>query len=139
MRMLALCRYDLCDDLEVIDVPGDHFSLLRQVGGWMSSLWWLELCCKVCCICHKCSVGGIPALPAAPAQLQVLRYAAQDDRDMVFIVTALKMKLAPFGWTEHVRREQKQFTISRVSGVQSATRETSRAGLFPTRCPKPSP
>ena len=25
------CWYDLCEDLEVIDVPGDHFSLLRQV------------------------------------------------------------------------------------------------------------
>lgn len=25
------CWYDLCDDMEVIDVPGDHFSLLRQV------------------------------------------------------------------------------------------------------------
>lgn len=24
------CWYDLCDDLRVIDVPGDHFSLLRQ-------------------------------------------------------------------------------------------------------------
>ena len=27
------CWYDLCEDLEVIDVPGDHFSLLRQVRG----------------------------------------------------------------------------------------------------------
>jgi hypothetical protein len=26
------CWYDLCDDCEVIDVPGDHFSILRQVG-----------------------------------------------------------------------------------------------------------
>ena len=40
MRLLPLaaavphgaCWYDLCDDLEVIDVPGDHFSLLRQAG-----------------------------------------------------------------------------------------------------------
>ena len=24
------CWADLCDDLEVVDVPGDHFSLLRQ-------------------------------------------------------------------------------------------------------------
>ena len=28
------CWYDLCDDLEVLDIPGDHFSILRQVGGW---------------------------------------------------------------------------------------------------------
>lgn len=26
----GVCWWDLCDDLEVIDVPGDHFSLLRQ-------------------------------------------------------------------------------------------------------------
>lgn len=26
------CYYDLCDDLEVVDIPGDHFSILRQVG-----------------------------------------------------------------------------------------------------------
>lgn len=28
----GVCWYDLCDDLEVIDIPGDHFSILRQVG-----------------------------------------------------------------------------------------------------------
>lgn len=26
------CWYDLCDDLEVLDIPGDHFSILRQVS-----------------------------------------------------------------------------------------------------------
>ena len=26
----GVCWAELCDDLEVIDVPGDHFSLLRQ-------------------------------------------------------------------------------------------------------------
>lgn len=25
------CWYDLCPDCEVIDIPGDHFSILRQV------------------------------------------------------------------------------------------------------------
>ena len=29
----GVCWWDLCNDLEVVDVPGDHFSLLRQVGG----------------------------------------------------------------------------------------------------------
>lgn len=53
----GLCWYDLCEDIEVIDLPGDHFSVLRQ-----------------------------------------------DDRDMNLIVTALKVKLAPFGWTEILNR-----------------------------------
>lgn len=34
---------------------------------------------------------------------------------MSLIVTALKMKLAPFGWTEQVKRDQKQYTMSKVS------------------------
>ncbi|KAK9815594.1 hypothetical protein WJX72_006498 [[Myrmecia] bisecta] len=62
----AACWYDLCQDLQVIDVPGDHFSLLRQ-----------------------------------------------GDEDMQVIVTALKQLLAPFGWTEQVRREVKEYTMSR--------------------------
>ena len=54
------CWYDRCEDLRVIDVPGDHFSLLRQ-----------------------------------------------DIDDMTVLVTALKMVLAPFGWAETIRREDK--------------------------------
>lgn len=27
---MTMIRYDLCDDIEVIDVPGNHFSILRQ-------------------------------------------------------------------------------------------------------------
>ena len=26
------CWYDLCEDCQVVDIPGDHFSILRQVG-----------------------------------------------------------------------------------------------------------
>jgi hypothetical protein len=54
------CWYDLCDDLEVIEIPGDHFSILRQV--WPASLpTWapalLEAQPKLCmgfltCISH---------------------------------------------------------------------------------------
>jgi thioesterase domain-containing protein len=54
------CWYDRCHDLRVVDVPGDHFSLLRQ-----------------------------------------------DLEDMTVIVTALKMALGPFGWSETLRREDK--------------------------------
>jgi hypothetical protein len=28
------CWAELCEELTVVDVPGDHFSLLRQVRGW---------------------------------------------------------------------------------------------------------
>ena len=28
--LFTVCRYDLCDDIEIIDVPGDHYSILRQ-------------------------------------------------------------------------------------------------------------
>lgn len=47
----------------------------------------------------------------------------QDLGDMNLIVTALKQKLAPFGWTEAVRREHKApgYAVSAVS------------------CPPPSP
>jgi hypothetical protein len=58
-------RYSRCSDLEVIDIPGDHFSILRQ-----------------------------------------------DDRDMNVIVTALKQKLAPFGWHEVLRRDAAAFSVS---------------------------
>ena len=34
---------------------------------------------------------------------------------MNVIVTALKLKLAPFGWTEQVKRDQKTFQMSAVS------------------------
>lgn len=54
------CWYTRCDDLRVVDVPGDHFSLLRQ-----------------------------------------------DIEDMNVLVTALKMVLAPFGWAETLKREDK--------------------------------
>lgn len=45
----------------------------------------------------------------------------QDDKDMSVIVTALKMKLAPFGWTEQVKRDQKQYTISKVGAPWQPT------------------
>ena len=64
------CWYDLCEECEVIDIPGDHFSILRQDLG-----------------------------------------------DMNLIVTALKQKLAPFGWTEAVRRDHKAYAMSAVSGA----------------------
>jgi thioesterase domain-containing protein len=54
------CWYGVCADLRVVDVPGDHFSLLRQ-----------------------------------------------DLEDMSVIVRALKVALAPFGWDEAVRREER--------------------------------
>jgi len=41
----------------------------------------------------------------------------QDEKDMNLIVTALKMKLAPFGWVEQVRRDQKTFTVSKVGST----------------------
>ena len=41
----------------------------------------------------------------------------QDEKDMNLIVTALKMKLAPFGWVEQVRRDQKTFTVSKVGSL----------------------
>lgn len=44
------------------------------------------------------------------------RPVLQDDKDMNVIVTALKQKLAPFGWTEQVKRDQKTFQMSAVSG-----------------------
>lgn len=55
----GVCWFEHCSDIEVIDVPGDHFSLLRQ-----------------------------------------------DNHDMNFIVTALKMKLGAFGWSEAIRRDR---------------------------------
>jgi len=57
--------YPMCDDLEVIDVPGDHFSLLRQ-----------------------------------------------DDADLNLIVNQLKLKLAPFGWTETIKRDNRKYTMN---------------------------
>jgi hypothetical protein len=42
---------------------------------------------------------------------------------MNLIVTALKQKLAPFGWTEAVRRDQKAYAVSAV-----------RAALCPAAC-----
>ena len=33
-----MCWADLCDDLQVVDVPGDHFSLLRQEPADMALL-----------------------------------------------------------------------------------------------------
>ena len=53
----------------MVDIPGDHFSILRQ-----------------------------------------------DEADMNVIVTALKVKLAPFGWTEQVKRDQKQYSVASVRG-----------------------
>lgn len=46
----------------------------------------------------------------------------QDLGDMNLIVTALKQKLAPFGWSEAMRRggEQKGYTVSAVRGCGSA-------------------
>lgn len=35
------CWSELAADLTVVDVPGDHFSLLRQVGGVSMVTWWL--------------------------------------------------------------------------------------------------
>jgi thioesterase domain-containing protein len=58
------CWYDVCKDLEVVDIPGDHFSILRQ-----------------------------------------------DEADMNVIITQLKLKLAPHGWSETVRRDQKKYTV----------------------------
>lgn len=94
---LLSCRYDICEELEVIDIPGDHFSILRQ-----------------------------------------------DEADMNVIVTALKVKLAPFGWTEQVKRDQKQYSVASVSAVQtaSAARQNNAAscnsGDSPGCCGHPS-
>jgi hypothetical protein len=50
----------------------------------------------------------------------IISLPVQDDKDMSFIVTALKMKLASFGWTEQVKRDQKTYTISKVSWAPPA-------------------
>ena len=53
---------------------------------------------------------------------------------MNVIVTALKVKLAPFGWTEQVKRDQKQYSVASVSAVQTASADRQTKQHSELRC-----
>lgn len=76
------CWYSRCQDLRVIDVPGDHFSLLRQ-----------------------------------------------DEEDMNILVTALKMVLGPFGWSEIVQHQSMKMFEVAASEIQDIDDYLKRMGV----------
>lgn len=76
------CWYNRCDDLRVIDVPGDHFSLLRQ-----------------------------------------------DEEDMSLLITALKMVLGPFGWSEMIHHEDKKAFEVAPAEIQDVDEYLRRMGV----------
>lgn len=76
------CWYARCEDLRVVDVPGDHFSLLRQ-----------------------------------------------DSEDMTVLVTALKMALGQFGWTETVQREDKPAYAVEAEEIQDIDAYLRKMGV----------
>lgn len=145
------CWYDMCPDLEVIDVPGDHFSILRQVrgrgggeahyklrgmlrtalAGWLAVYAWVTVPHRPCSASSACGwpvvqgSAGTARCAFSARQLQPSPLIEQDLGDMNVIVTALKQRLGPFGWTEAVKREAKAaFAVSAVSADAVTARAT---------------
>lgn len=121
------CWSELADDLTVIDVPGDHFSLLRQASfGTAASCVApshdvVMLATDFALLARLSDTHDVPMCcvhmrVCAPATSQ------QDPPDMEPLIAALKLRLGSFGWAEAVRRDGRA-SQWRGSGAVAAVAE----------------
>lgn len=103
----GVCWSLLCEETEVVDVPGDHFSILRQVNKSHKKE------CKGTerSVRHDCSNHHAHQTGANTLHPYSCSHTTQGKEDMALLVSALKKALGAFGWTESVRREPRNLLL----------------------------